>query len=195
MKNRIKEFIKGTMGLRTIKSNGKVWFSAPDVATALDLKNIRQNMKSVRDPHVCNIYIGVITGTTKTGKPAKQKVNMQFVDETGLYILTAKSRKKEAVDFLYWVCEEVLPSIRKNGGYIAGQESLDEKQKIILEKEIKKLSEVIDNLTEKNEILKNENEELTAEISELMYSRNEDAYISTNDGGYVTETEYEKYYA
>ncbi len=40
-------------------------------------------------------------------------------------MLIMSSRKKKAADFQRWVTNEVLLSIRKNGGYISGQENLD----------------------------------------------------------------------
>jgi len=48
-----------------------------------------------------------------------------IVSESGLYMLIMSSRKKKAADFQRWVTNEVLLSIRKNGGYISGQENLD----------------------------------------------------------------------
>ena len=46
------------------------------------------------------------------------------VNESGLYHVILRSDKPEAAPFRKWVTSEVLPSIRKNGGYIAGQEQL-----------------------------------------------------------------------
>ncbi len=45
-----------------------------------------------------------------------------LVNESGLYSLVLTSRKPEAKQFKKWVTSDVLPSIRKNGGYIVGQE-------------------------------------------------------------------------
>jgi prophage antirepressor-like protein len=47
-----------------------------------------------------------------------------IINEYGLYSLTFTSRKPEAKEFKRWITHTVLPSIRKNGGYIAGQEKL-----------------------------------------------------------------------
>ncbi|NLP55330.1 hypothetical protein HF919_11165 [Acinetobacter baumannii] len=44
-----------------------------------------------------------------------------IINESGLYSATLKSRKTEAKQFKKWITSDVLPSIRKNGGYIAGQ--------------------------------------------------------------------------
>lgn len=46
------------------------------------------------------------------------------MNEPGLYTLVLGSRKPEAKAFKRWITHDVIPSIRKNGGYIAGQETL-----------------------------------------------------------------------
>lgn len=50
----------------------------------------------------------------------------KFITESGVYQLVFKSRKPNAEKFTAWVTDDVLPSIRKNGGYILGQEELTE---------------------------------------------------------------------
>ena len=47
-----------------------------------------------------------------------------IVNESGLYALVLSSRKPEAKAFKRWITHEVIPSIRKTGGYIAGQETM-----------------------------------------------------------------------
>ena len=49
---------------------------------------------------------------------------MTFIPEGDVYRLIARSKLPGAEQFERWVFDEVLPSIRKNGGYIAGQESM-----------------------------------------------------------------------
>ena len=51
---------------------------------------------------------------------------MVYINESNLYKTIFQSRKESAERFTDWVTSEVLPSIRKNGGYIAGQESLSD---------------------------------------------------------------------
>lgn len=75
---------------------------------------------------------------------------MTLITEAGLYAAIFGSTKDTAKEFKKWICSEVLPSIRKNGGYIDGQETLEEKDKELLYKEIKILSELVDEL-KKNE--------------------------------------------
>lgn len=47
------------------------------------------------------------------------------VNEPGLYALVLSSRKPEAKAFKRWITHEVIPEIRKTGGYIAGQETME----------------------------------------------------------------------
>ena len=49
---------------------------------------------------------------------------MSIVSESGLYALVLSSRKPEAKALKRWITHEVIPSIRKTGGYIAGQETI-----------------------------------------------------------------------
>ena len=51
---------------------------------------------------------------------------MTVVSEPGLYALVLSSRKPEAKEFKRWITHDVIPSIRKSGGYIAGQEDMSD---------------------------------------------------------------------
>lgn len=52
--------------------------------------------------------------------------NVIVVSEPGLYALVLSSRKPEAKEFKRWITHDVIPSIRKSGGYIAGQEDMSD---------------------------------------------------------------------
>ena len=67
----------------------------------------------------------------------------QFVNEPGLYEMSFSSRKAEAKAFKNWVTHDVLPSIRKNGGYIIGQEELKGEDKEKLEEQIRQLAKQV----------------------------------------------------
>ncbi len=71
-----------------------------------------------------------------------------FVTESGLYAVILRSDKPNAKKFRKWVTSEVLPSIRKNGGYIAGQETLSDEE--LLSKALMVAQKKID---EKNELI------------------------------------------
>lgn len=108
--------------IRTIEENGKVLFCAKDVAAALGYKNTRdainRHCKGVvkRD--------GVSHTTNQHGTTTEQTVEMAFIPEGDIYRLAAKSELPGAERFESWIFDEVLPSIRKNGGYIHGQENM-----------------------------------------------------------------------
>ena len=96
--------------LRTVKKLGQIWFVAVDICSALDIANSRDALVGLRESEK---GVGI---TDTPGGP--QEVNV--VNESGVYALAFRSRKKEAEDFRYWVTNEVIPSIRKTGRYEAG---------------------------------------------------------------------------
>ena len=108
--------------IRTIEENGKVLFCAKDVAAALGYKNTRdainRHCKGVvkRD--------GVSRTTNQHGMTTEQTVEMAFIPEGDIYRLAAKSELPGAERFESRIFDEVLPSIRRNGGYIANQDEL-----------------------------------------------------------------------
>ena len=70
------------------------------------------------EPYVDLIYTGVQTGFKSDGTPAIQNVQLTFINESNLYRAVLGSRKPEAKLFSDWICNEVIPSIRKTGAYI-----------------------------------------------------------------------------
>lgn len=123
--------------VRMAEINGKPYFVATDVATALGYTNPR---KAISDH--CK-------GVTKRDTPTSSGVQqMSYINEGDLYRLIMKSKLPSAEKFEKWVMEEVLPSIRKNGGYIAGQETLSDEE--LLSKALMVAQRKID---EKNNII------------------------------------------
>lgn len=102
--------------IRTIEEDGKVLFCGSDVARALGYAKPQNAI----DRH-CR-------GALKRGIPHPQSpdktIEMLFIPEGDIYRLAAKSELPGADKFESWIFDEVLPSIRKNGGYIAKQEEL-----------------------------------------------------------------------
>lgn len=122
--NNLKVFTSEEFGqVRAVEINGKPYFYGVDVATSLDY--IRPS-KAVSDH--CK---GVLTQDTirnNGGYPEK------LIPEGDVYRLIVKASeqstnpyiKEKAERFASWVFDEVLPSIRQNGGYIANQENLSD---------------------------------------------------------------------
>ena len=110
----IKTFDYHGQEVRTVEMNGQPWFVAADVCMVLEIGNPSQAASRLDEDEK-----GIISNDTLGGK---QK--MTIVSESGLYSLILGSRKPEAKQFKRWITHEVIPSIRKTGGYIAGQETL-----------------------------------------------------------------------
>ncbi len=102
--------------VRTAVINDEPMFCLADICRVLEIKNVSDCKSRLRQK-------GIVTTDTLTNG-GKQK--MIFIDESNLYKTIFQSRKESAERFTEWVTSEVLPSIRKNGGYIAGQESLSD---------------------------------------------------------------------
>lgn len=96
--------------------DGNPWFVAADIYKAIHLPLGSQgyHMSRMAEDE---------KGYEKIATPGAEQ-RLRIVSESGLYKLVMRSDKPEAKAFQDWVTREVLPSIRKNGGYIAGQEKV-----------------------------------------------------------------------
>lgn len=118
--NNIKIFENPEFGsIRTVEQNGEPWLSGKDVAAALGYSNPR---KAIAD-HVDEEDKGVTNCYTLGGNQ-----NMTVINESGLYSLILSSKLPTAKKFKHWVTSEILPSIRKTGGYISGQENMSDSE-------------------------------------------------------------------
>ena len=122
MSNQIKIFDNPTFGAVRIVTteNNEPLFCLTDVCQALDLRqgDVRQRLDD-----------GVVSTQPIYDSLGRQQ-NANFVNEDGLYDVILDSRKPEAKAFRKWITSVVLPSIRKNGGYIATSE--DDTPELIL---------------------------------------------------------------
>lgn len=96
-----KEFGK----VRTIMTDGEPLFIAADVCKALDIKNFTQAVSRLDTDERAMLNIG-------------RQGRTNVVNEYGLYNLVLASRKPEAKAFKRWITHEVIPAIRKHGGYL-----------------------------------------------------------------------------
>ncbi|RCW16774.1 hypothetical protein CAC02_06695 [Streptococcus gallolyticus] len=96
--------------VRTLEIDGMVYFSNTDICGALEINNPSQALKRLRKD-------GVISNEVIDNLGRKQV--MKFISESNLYKLIFQSKKKEAEKFTDWVTDEVLPTIRKHGSYVA----------------------------------------------------------------------------
>lgn len=116
MNNEIRKFDFKGAPLRTLTDEaGEPWFVAKDVCDILGHSNVSMALDRLDDDERSKLNLG-------------RQGETNIVNEAGLYVLVLGSRKPEAHEFQRWVTHEVLPSIRKHGGYMAGQERMTPEQ-------------------------------------------------------------------
>lgn len=120
MKESIKIFENAQFGqIRTsVTESGEPLFCLADLCKILGLGNPSQVKTTLRKDGVISNEVStpIISNGIDTGKTKIMTLN--FITEPNLYKCIFQSRKKEAEQFQDWVCGEVLPSIRKSGGYM-----------------------------------------------------------------------------
>lgn len=114
MNNEIQIFNYNDREVRTVQKDGEPWFVLKDVCAVLGISKYRDAAERLDPDEREPVRVDTLGG----------KQEMLCINESGLYNVILRSDKPEAKPFRKWVTSEVLPSIRKNGGYIAGQESM-----------------------------------------------------------------------
>lgn len=111
------DFHGATVRLLT-DEQGEPWFVAKDICGVLELTNVGEALRALDDDekNTIRIYEGI------AGNPYKATIS-----ESGFYRLVLRSRKPVAKEFQRWVTHEVLPQIRRTGGYIPVSDTDDEK--------------------------------------------------------------------
>ena len=160
MKEAIKIFENAQFGrIRTsLTESGEPLFCLADVCKALDLGNPSQVKQRLQKN-------GVISNEVIDSMNRPQLMN--FITEPNLYKCIFQSRKKEAEQFQDWVCGEVLPSIRKSGGYMTARQ--DETPEQIMARALALAKDTIDRQQaalkqseNKNYLLQCQNDALTS---------------------------------
>lgn len=114
MSNEIQQFYFNNAALRTLTDEaGEPWFVAKDVCDILEISNPSDALKRLDDDERSRFNLG-------------RQGETNIVNEAGLYVLVLGSRKPEAHEFKRWVTHEVLPQIRKTGGYIPTTDADDD---------------------------------------------------------------------
>lgn len=126
-------------------------FCLADVCRVLDIKN-------VSDCKTRLSHKGVVTTDTLTNGGVQ---SMVFINESNLYKCIFQSRKPDAEKFQDWVCDEVLPSIRKHGAYMVTTpqdtpETIMAKAILYADKKIKEQANAIETLEERNQLQQKE---------------------------------------
>lgn len=130
MDNEIQKFVNKQFGeIRTVTINGEPWFIAADVCKVLGHSNPTVAMDSLENFEKAKLNLGLQGGDTNV------------ISESGFYTLVLRSRKPIAKPFRLWVTRDVLPQIRKTGGYIPVKE--DEPNEVFLARAVQVANETI----------------------------------------------------
>jgi len=100
-------FEKDGWNVRAVEKDGEPWFIAKDVCESIGTAS--KDLRKILDSD----EVDTINHVDSLGRECE----MLIIDESGLYSLILRSRKKDSKLFKKWVTREVLPSIRKTGGY------------------------------------------------------------------------------
>lgn len=143
--------------IRTVQVNNQPYFVGRDVATALGYSN----PVSAISQHVDN------EDSVKHAIPDNQGFMQQttVISESGVYALIFGSKLPAAKEFKRWVTSEVLPSIRRTGGYLATTEQ--DTPELIMARALQVAQATIDNHRQRVQMLEGENEHLTNEVKQL----------------------------
>lgn len=100
--------------VRTVEIDRNPWFAATDIAKILGYRMASDLTRRIDDEDK-----GTHIMSTLGGEQA-----LSIINESGLYSAILGSKSESARRFKHWVTSEILPSIRKTGGYISGQETM-----------------------------------------------------------------------
>ena len=116
--NELKIFENPAFGkVRVVEQGGEPWFIGKDVAEILGYSNTPKAIRDHVDDEDKLAERIVLSG---------QNREVAIINESGLYSLILSSKMPKAKEFKRWVTAEVLPAIRKTGGYIAGSEKMSD---------------------------------------------------------------------
>ena len=118
MNNEIQQFDFKGASLRTLTDEaGEPWFVLKDCMSILDLGNPTETVKMFDEDEF---------STAEVIDSIGRRQQAYIISEPGLYRLVMRSRKPEAKEFQRWVTHEVLPQIRRTGGYIPTTDADDD---------------------------------------------------------------------
>ena len=115
--------------VRIVGTYENPWFAVKDICNILELSNVTVSLHNIPEK-----WKKIKKVLTQSGEQ-----EMLVVNEAGLYKLIMRSNKPIAEKFQEWVCEEVLPSIRKKGDYVLQEykKKLEEQKSLLEEKDIR----------------------------------------------------------
>ncbi len=160
--NEVKVFENSEFGsVRTVEENGTVLFCGSDVAKALGYSNTRDALSK----H-CK---GVVKCDTLTSGGVQA---LSFITEGDIYRLITHSKLPSAQKFERWIFDEVLPTIRKTGGYVANDEMFVETYMPFADELIKTLfRNVLGVMRQQTQIINTQEEQIKQQTEKIETDR------------------------
>lgn len=139
--------------IRTVEVDGEPWLVGKDVAVALGYSNTSKAIIDHVDEEDKRFEM-LLVSDSRNGNLVKTAI----INESGLYSLVLSSKLPGAKKFKRWVTSEVLPSIRRNGGYISNQDSMSPeelmaKALMVAQKTLAEREARLSSLTVENQIM------------------------------------------
>jgi len=173
--NKVQEFLNEQFGeVRVVEINKEIWFVAKDIADALNYNETNAMTKKIDDEDIRKIASDKLEGANNMAR------EFLIISESGLYqaILTITKKDIEryhlAKDFKRWITGTVIPAIRKDDGYVDGEEDFAKGE--LSEAEF--ILKAMNMLQNKVERLEKENEEMKPKVNKWEKFLNSDGTYS-----------------
>jgi anti-repressor protein len=183
MQNKLEIFSNSELGnVRVIVKNGEPYFVAKDVCGILGLGNVTETLKRVDELDLNSVKL----------KSGNQYRNYKVVNESGLYQIIFMSNKPQAKQFKKWVTGEVLPTIRKTGGYVADDDMFiknylpfaDDATKLLFKQTLKIVSEQNKMIEKQSKTINNQQQVIEVQKPKAAFA---DAISSSNSSVLIGE--------
>lgn len=129
-------FNQTNAAVRSIVKDGEPWFIAKDVAEALGYKDTDKAIRNHCDESQ------ILKGGEMAGLNIPNR-GLTIINESDVYGLIFGSKLESAREFKRWVTKQVLPSLRKHGGYINGQETLNSQEQFLITQSTEALARMV----------------------------------------------------
>lgn len=155
--------------LNVLQINDEPWFVAKEITSILEYRNTNDATRLLDEDEKGTHLMRTLGGDQE----------VSIINESGLYSLILRSKKPEAKEFKRWVTHEVLPAIRKHGGYLTPEktEELIANPDLIiqlatsLKSERQKVNFLTNEVAQRNDIIEHQEQELRLQTPAVKYYR------------------------
>lgn len=186
--------------LEVLEFEGKILFNAKQVGEILDISDVNSSIRNFTEKQVVKVK------NSDMHNIQFRKLNNageNFLTESGVYKLIFKSKKEEAEKFQDWITDEVIPTIRKTGGYVANTRmfvdtyfsTMDEAGKEFLVQTLDKKLQIEQELKKAKEEIEYKSEIIEGFVEKLdIYKKRDIINRIVKSGGFGYATRYTEIY-